>query len=364
MGNDFPESCPEVNCDTEIYHPNIDPTSDNYNVCLSLFDEWTSTYGIRDVTQGLLFLFYNPNVDDPLSTYFGDSLTDEEFEENVRASLRGEDVEDYSFPWNYHGNDPEMLKHKPKKGEKVQSEATTDVEGESENENGVTGTENAENSGERTENVNVEANEEKSDTTDNAESKEEEGTEKTEATVDVSIAKDEAEVQGITVILEKVSELMLQYPEDDEGKSEKEKSGEELHTVNDNVEEANNFVKNYSTEEDIRTTNDENMPNGANDNTDSNTENDNAIVTEVPSIDCALQRQTSKIERQCSVKEVTDDIPAKTEHPADDMSFNQTPGFSHYTDAFRTHTIAPQDIDLAVNMIGVACYYVYKSYVT
>ena len=355
MGNDFPESSPEVNCDTEIYHPNIDPTSESYNVCLSLFDEWTPSYGIRDVIQGLLFLFYNPNVDDPLSTYFGDCLTDEEFEANVRAFLRGEDVEDYSFPWNYHGNDPEMLKHKAKKEDKVETETPAGVTNEVEKES-VINVENAANNEDRTEDVKEELKEEKLENAESVENKEEE-TDR----IDGTEVNEEPKVQDITVILEKVSELMLQYPEKEEEKKEdkedKEGTREETKTeiVSDDAEGATNFVNSDSTEADTSTINHEINPTGATENTDTNAENDNAVI------DCALQRQTSKIERQCSIKEVTAEVPAVTQNPADDTCSNHSRPISHYIDASSTY--ATPGFDLATNMFGAACYFVYKSFV-
>lgn len=86
----YPEDLPQVICTTPIYHPNID-SDELYetNVCLSLFDEWDSN-SLADIVQGLLFLFYNPNIEDPLSSLFNGTETQDEFAENVRLSLKGE----------------------------------------------------------------------------------------------------------------------------------------------------------------------------------------------------------------------------------------------------------------------------------
>ena len=86
----YPEDLPQVICTTRIYHPNIDNDEyDGTNVCLSLFDEWDSN-SLADIVQGLLFLFYNPNLEDPLSSLFDGSETQDEFVERVRMSLMGE----------------------------------------------------------------------------------------------------------------------------------------------------------------------------------------------------------------------------------------------------------------------------------
>ncbi|XP_046348677.2 uncharacterized protein LOC124129208 [Haliotis rufescens] len=104
LGETFPETAPVIRCETQIYHPNIDPTEeyDDTNVCLNMFnsDEWQEAYGIDGIVQGLLFLFYEPNLEDPLSPYF-DSTSEEEFETNVLASLKGEIVEGVQYVWNF-----------------------------------------------------------------------------------------------------------------------------------------------------------------------------------------------------------------------------------------------------------------------
>lgn len=67
--DDFPENAPNVtNLDEEIPHPNI---STDGLVCLNIFEhDWDSSYGISDIIQGLLFLFYEPEFDDALTDAF------------------------------------------------------------------------------------------------------------------------------------------------------------------------------------------------------------------------------------------------------------------------------------------------------
>ena len=66
---DFPDCPPDViNLDQEIVHPNISTCG---RVCLNILsDEWDSSFGIADIIQGLLFLFYEPAFDDALTDTF------------------------------------------------------------------------------------------------------------------------------------------------------------------------------------------------------------------------------------------------------------------------------------------------------
>ena len=96
---DYPQKAPTVTCNTQIYHPNID---ENGEICLNLFSEWAETNTLEDCIQGLLFLLYNPNLDDPLSPWFDPEFdTDlEVFAENVRLSLEGGVVEGNQYDRN------------------------------------------------------------------------------------------------------------------------------------------------------------------------------------------------------------------------------------------------------------------------
>ena len=102
MSDGYPTSPPLVRCQTHIYHPNIDSyDSCDGEVCLNLLDElWTSEMTLEDVVQGLLFLLYEPNLEDPLSSLFDGSEDEEDFKERVRQSLRGEEVDGVPFERN------------------------------------------------------------------------------------------------------------------------------------------------------------------------------------------------------------------------------------------------------------------------
>ena len=61
----YPHEPPKVLCKTKIYHPNINLEG---NVCLNILrDEWKPVLDINAVIYGLIYLFYEPNPDDPLN---------------------------------------------------------------------------------------------------------------------------------------------------------------------------------------------------------------------------------------------------------------------------------------------------------
>ena len=79
--NNFPLEPPDVICCTLIYHPNMRYEG---NICLNLLDElWSRTVTLKDIVQGILFLFYNPNIQDPVSELFDGNETYEDYERNV-----------------------------------------------------------------------------------------------------------------------------------------------------------------------------------------------------------------------------------------------------------------------------------------
>jgi ubiquitin-protein ligase len=55
----------QVLCKTKVYHPNIDLEG---HVCLNILrDEWKPVLDINAVIYGLIYLFYEPNPNDPLN---------------------------------------------------------------------------------------------------------------------------------------------------------------------------------------------------------------------------------------------------------------------------------------------------------
>ena len=65
VGSNYPFDAPKCKCLTQIYHPNIDTSG---NVCLNILrDDWKPVLGINAVILGLIFLFIEPNPNDPLN---------------------------------------------------------------------------------------------------------------------------------------------------------------------------------------------------------------------------------------------------------------------------------------------------------
>lgn len=89
-GTYYPDQCPKVRVTDYIYHPNIDFYEDydeESNVCVTLLDEWDgSTHTFEDIVMAVLFLFYNPAFDDPLSSWSFDS----DDEDTFRLALMGD----------------------------------------------------------------------------------------------------------------------------------------------------------------------------------------------------------------------------------------------------------------------------------
>ena len=105
LSDGYPTSPPTVRSLTPMYHPNVEVAGsedeEDGSVCLNLMDElWTPSMTLEDVVQGLLFLLYNPNLEDPLSCLFCGSEDEDDFLCDVRRSLRGGDVAGVHFERN------------------------------------------------------------------------------------------------------------------------------------------------------------------------------------------------------------------------------------------------------------------------
>mmetsp|Transcript_18590 Transcript_18590/g.38001 ORF Transcript_18590/g.38001 Transcript_18590/m.38001 type:complete len:235 (+) Transcript_18590:43-747(+) len=85
----YPHTPPKVHCDTKIYHPNINMEG---KVCLNILrEDWKPVLDINAVIYGLIFLFYEPNPDDPLNHEAADLFRKDtrQFERLVQRTLRG-----------------------------------------------------------------------------------------------------------------------------------------------------------------------------------------------------------------------------------------------------------------------------------
>jgi ubiquitin-conjugating enzyme E2 M len=85
----YPHSPPKVECKTKIYHPNIDLEG---KVCLNILrEDWKPVLDINSVIYGLIYLFYEPNPDDPLNHEAAELFRKDvrQFERLVQRTLRG-----------------------------------------------------------------------------------------------------------------------------------------------------------------------------------------------------------------------------------------------------------------------------------
>lgn len=93
-----PHEPPKVTCHTKIYHPNINLEG---NVCLNILrEDWKPVLDINSVIYGLIFLFYEPNPDDPLNHEAAELFRNDKqrFEKSVQRSLHGGAVNGEYFP--------------------------------------------------------------------------------------------------------------------------------------------------------------------------------------------------------------------------------------------------------------------------
>ncbi|CAK4071210.1 unnamed protein product [Aphanomyces euteiches] len=93
----YPHEPPKVRCMTKIYHPNIDLDG---NVCLNILrEDWKPVLDINAVIYGLIYLFYEPNPDDPLNREAAELFRNDphRFQDLVSRSLRGQTVQGIHF---------------------------------------------------------------------------------------------------------------------------------------------------------------------------------------------------------------------------------------------------------------------------
>jgi len=95
--DNYPYAPPKVTCVEKIYHPNIDLQG---NVCLNLLKaDWRPILTIQQVVHGLIFLYLEPNPDDPLNIEAAKIFREDinRFKQNVKKSLDGGNVEGTYF---------------------------------------------------------------------------------------------------------------------------------------------------------------------------------------------------------------------------------------------------------------------------
>ena len=99
--DDYPNAQPECKCETPIYHPNIDLQG---NICLNIISKdkkgWIATLDISRLIVGLVYLFQDPNPQDPINHECAKEMREnmESFKTNVKKTLQGYTMFGVSFP--------------------------------------------------------------------------------------------------------------------------------------------------------------------------------------------------------------------------------------------------------------------------
>lgn len=92
----YPHVPPKVTCMNKIYHPNINLQG---NVCLNILrEDWKPVLDINAVIYGLIYLFYEPNPDDPLNAEAAALFR------NSRSEVIVQSITSPSPPVNYYYN--------------------------------------------------------------------------------------------------------------------------------------------------------------------------------------------------------------------------------------------------------------------
>lgn len=98
IGASYPFDPPKVVCKTKIYHPNINLEG---AVCLNILRaDWKPVLDINAIIYGLLFIFYEPEANDPLNHEAAELLRNNktQFEVVVKRTLQGYSHAGEAFP--------------------------------------------------------------------------------------------------------------------------------------------------------------------------------------------------------------------------------------------------------------------------
>ncbi|KAF5402432.1 hypothetical protein PHET_04271, partial [Paragonimus heterotremus] len=95
----YPDCAPAVRCETPIFHPNIAFRRKGDNVCLNLLTQWSKSYNLLTLVDGILFLLNNPNYRDPNNFDCAIPLG-QTAKHCVERSLAGDTVNYVEYPRN------------------------------------------------------------------------------------------------------------------------------------------------------------------------------------------------------------------------------------------------------------------------
>ena len=86
--DNYSVSPPTIRCDVAIYHPNIESSGD---ICFSLLEEdWSPSFSLTTIANGLLWLLDNGNFDDALVC----NVPEDDYDEMLELAIRGEHADD------------------------------------------------------------------------------------------------------------------------------------------------------------------------------------------------------------------------------------------------------------------------------
>ncbi|KAG5450769.1 hypothetical protein CSKR_101374 [Clonorchis sinensis] len=95
----YPHNAPSVSCLNPPWHPNIDPGSVGNNICLNILSCWSKENSLKSMVSALVFLFYEPNFEDPVH-FIGACILPHERGKFVRLSLAGGNIDSIYFQSN------------------------------------------------------------------------------------------------------------------------------------------------------------------------------------------------------------------------------------------------------------------------
>jgi len=99
----YPWGAPVVTCVDPIWHPNIDLQG---KPCVNVLQKnWKPVFSIQTVVFAILFLFTDPNPQDPLNVEAADEmrLNANDFRGHVNTALKGGSFNGHTFPGNKGG---------------------------------------------------------------------------------------------------------------------------------------------------------------------------------------------------------------------------------------------------------------------
>eukprot|EP00729_Bicosta_minor_P008501 gene8501-30817_t len=93
----YPHTVPKVHCKTKVYHPNIDQQG---HICLNILrEDWRPVLNLQSIIVGLMFLFLEPNMDDPLHKEAAEVMRADrrQFERHVASAMQGGRVAGFTY---------------------------------------------------------------------------------------------------------------------------------------------------------------------------------------------------------------------------------------------------------------------------